>query len=148
MHAERRRRRSRAQGERGAAAVEFGLLLPLVLLIVCGIIDFGGVLNAQVTLTQAAREGARVAALQDPYDYNEIEQRTKDAATSRLLNRDDVGVSPTSTCPDSADAVVSVSYPFEFITPIGSLVTLFGGDGFGNSIDLSATGVMPCEATS
>jgi len=134
-------------GDRGAAAVEFGLLLPLVLLIVCGIIDFGGVLNAQVSLTQAAREGARVAALQDTYDYSEIETRTKDAATSQLVERDNVGVAvdPAAPCPDSDDAVVEVSYPFEFITPIGSLATLFGGPGFGNSIDLSATGVMPCE---
>ena len=46
--------------DRGAAAVEFALLLPLLLLLVFGIIDFGRALNAQVTLTQAAREGARL----------------------------------------------------------------------------------------
>ena len=49
--------------DRGATAVEFALLLPLLLLIVFGIIDFGRALNAQITLTQAAREGARLAAL-------------------------------------------------------------------------------------
>ena len=49
--------------DRGSVAVEFALLLPLLLLLVFGIIDFGRALNAQITLTQAAREGARLAAL-------------------------------------------------------------------------------------
>ncbi len=52
--------------DRGATAVEFALVLPLLLLLVFGIIDFGRALNAQITLTQAAREGARLEALGDP----------------------------------------------------------------------------------
>lgn len=131
--------------DRGAAAVEFALLLPLVLLIVCGIIDFGGMLHAQVTLTQAAREGSRVAALQQTYDYTEIDDRTKAAAVSPLLTKDKISVEAPQTCPDEPDALVKVSYAFEYITPIGGFASLFGGDGFDNSIKLSARGVMPCE---
>lgn len=137
--------------DRGAAAVEFGLLLPLILMIVLGIIDFGGMLHAQVTLTQAAREGARVAALQDAsdpgYDPADLENRTKDAAdSSPLLDRDSITVMPTATCPnETEDAEIVVSYPFEFITPIGSLISAFGGDGFDRTSRLEATGVMPCE---
>ena len=59
----RRRLARSAARDRGAAAVEFALLLPVLLLLVFGIIDFGRALNAQITLTQAAREGARIAAL-------------------------------------------------------------------------------------
>lgn len=141
-----RKSRNGGRSDRGAAAVEFGLLLPLILLIVLGIIDFGGMLHAQVTLTQAAREGARVAALQQTPDEAEIDKRTKDAIVSPMLkDKDKVSVDP-QTCPnDTDDAVVKVSYPFEFITPIGSLVGAFGGDGFDKSMPLSATGVMPCE---
>lgn len=62
----RRRSRSRSAQDRGTAAVEFALVLPLLLLVVLGIIDFGRALNAQITLTQAAREGARLAALGQP----------------------------------------------------------------------------------
>ena len=47
----------------GAAAVEMALVLPLLLLLVFGIVDFGRALNLQITLTQAAREGVRPAAL-------------------------------------------------------------------------------------
>ena len=49
--------------ERGAAAVEFALVLPLLLLLLGGIIDFGFALNTQISLTHAAREGVRVEAL-------------------------------------------------------------------------------------
>src|SRR5205823_1234240 len=49
--------------DRGSVAVEFALLLPVLLLIIFGVIDFGRAINAQITLTQAAREGARLDAL-------------------------------------------------------------------------------------
>ena len=59
----RQARRGSANCDRGAAAVEFALLLPLLVLLVFGMIDFGRAINAQITITQAAREGARVLAL-------------------------------------------------------------------------------------
>ncbi len=54
-----------ARRDRGAAAVEFVLVLPVLLLLVFGIVDFGRMLNAQIVVTEAAREGARAAALID-----------------------------------------------------------------------------------
>ncbi|WP_284979011.1 TadE/TadG family type IV pilus assembly protein [Arthrobacter sp. fls2-241-R2A-200] len=49
--------------ERGAVAVEMALLLPLLLLLLIGIMEFGRALNVQISLTEAAREGARYAAV-------------------------------------------------------------------------------------
>lgn len=49
--------------ERGAAAVEFALILPVLLLIVFGIINFGFMLSARQAVSQAAAEGARAAAV-------------------------------------------------------------------------------------
>ena len=49
--------------ERGAAAVEFAILLPLLLMLVLGTIEFGRAYNAQITLTNAARDGVRVMAI-------------------------------------------------------------------------------------
>ena len=54
---------SRKARDRGSVAVEFALVVPALLLIVFGLIDFGRALNAQISLTGAAREGARLAAL-------------------------------------------------------------------------------------
>ncbi|MCQ9163599.1 TadE/TadG family type IV pilus assembly protein [Arthrobacter sp. STN4] len=47
------------RSEKGAAAVEFALVVPLLFLILFGIIDFGRAYNAQISLTQAARAAVR-----------------------------------------------------------------------------------------
>ena len=141
-------RRRGAGSDRGAAAVEFALLLPLLLLIVFGIVDLGRAINAQITLTQAAREGARVLALPggqvlEP-DGQLAYQDRADAAAIGLSPPPTVTDGPDSKgftgCPAGQvgdDAVVQVTYNFTFITPIGSL--------FGPTKTLTAEGVMPCE---
>jgi len=138
-----------ANRDRGAAMVEFALLLPLLLLLLFGIIDFGRALNAQITITQAAREGARLAALNLP----NVTSRTQAAATGLS----GVGVTIVTACPagpsgpppppppGSANADVKVSYTFKFITPIGAIARLFGKSGPGSPLTLTADGVMPCE---
>jgi Flp pilus assembly protein TadG len=127
--------------DRGAAAVEFALLLPLLLLLVFGIIDFGRALNAQVTITQAAREGARLEALNQP----NVVGRTQAAATGLSS----VTVTIVTSCPAGAgpgvNATVRVSYPFSFVTPIGAIAAMFGGSTLGSPLTLTAQGVMPCE---
>lgn len=125
--------------DRGAVAVEFGLLLPLLMLIVMGIIDFGLALNAQVTLTQAAREGARLESFDEPDD--EVRARAESAATGL----DTATAEIITHCPGD-DGTVSVTYEFHFVTPVGAFGAMFGGGGYGDPIDLTAEGVMPCEA--
>jgi Flp pilus assembly protein TadG len=56
-------RQSAATRERGAVAVEFALVLPVLLLIVFGVIDFGIVLAQKASLASAARAGARFGAV-------------------------------------------------------------------------------------
>jgi Flp pilus assembly protein TadG len=53
----------RPDHEHGAAAVEMALILPILVLLLGGIIDFGFAFNAQISLTHAAREGVRVEAI-------------------------------------------------------------------------------------
>ena len=57
------RRRQKGYFERGAAAVEMALVMPLLLAMIIGIIDFSRIFNAELQLSQAAREGARLASL-------------------------------------------------------------------------------------
>jgi len=54
------------RSERGAAAVEFALVLPLLLLLVCGIIEFSFVFNRYISVTNVAREGVRELSLGIP----------------------------------------------------------------------------------
>ncbi|MFB9723468.1 TadE/TadG family type IV pilus assembly protein [Planobispora longispora] len=117
--------------------METALMLPVILFLLFAIIDFGRMFNAQVTLTEAAREGARAVAL-----GHLAGPRVESAA---------YGLSPLSTtvtaCPitpdPGADAVVEVRHSFEFITPVTGLAALFGG-GLDGPITLTGRGVMPC----
>ena len=60
------RLRGKGHLDRGAVAVEMALVSPLLVAMIVGIIDFSRIFNAQIQLSQAAREGARVAALGTP----------------------------------------------------------------------------------
>lgn len=88
--------------ESGQALVEFALVLPLLLALLCGIIDFGWLYYNQITLNNAAREGARYAVIH--YDPS---TNWKETAESRML-AGMVGV-------DSATAIVS--------DPVGQQIT-------------------------
>lgn len=58
-------RRRRARGRRGQALVEFALVAPLLLLLILGLIDFARAWNVYQVITDAAREGARNAVVQN-----------------------------------------------------------------------------------
>ena len=143
----RRRQAARDSRDRGSVAVEFALLLPVLLLIIFGVIDFGRAISAQITLTQAAREGARLASL--GYSTSAVQTRAQSAATGLSP----VTVTVSSSCPSGAgtgvDAVVQTSYVFSFVTPVGAFASMFGSATFGSStLTLTATGEMPCETLS
>lgn len=67
---------SRLAEERGAALVEFALALPLLLVVIAGIVDFGFAFQRQEVITNAAREGARLAVLPG-YDATAVESRVR-----------------------------------------------------------------------
>ena len=72
--------------DRGAAAVEMALVMPLLILMVMGIIDFGRIFNGEIQLSQAAREGARIAALGTPdYDVTAVTARTTAALNNPAM---------------------------------------------------------------
>lgn len=128
---------SRPRAERGAAAVEFALVVPLLLVVLFGIIDFGFAINRYAIVNNAAREGVREASL----GASEAEIR---AAVTRGLS--DLGGSHTITVgckkPDGTTnctswnvgqesggiAQVKVDFTHDWITPIGDI--LGGGDDF------------------
>jgi len=129
----------RRQPDRGAAAVEFALVLPLLLLVVFGLIDFGRMLNAQITLTEAAREGARANALS-----SSVGSRV-DLASQNLGPSGTVHYTVNSDCAGGADnAQVTTTYTFKFVTPVGGIIKLLGGS-LGSTTSLTGVGVMPCR---
>jgi Flp pilus assembly protein TadG len=65
------------QNEKGASAVEFAFVLPVLVMILFGIFQFGIAFNNWIALTHAAREGARFAAVN-----NYSDQKVRDSAPS------------------------------------------------------------------
>ena len=116
--------------DRGAALVEFAIILPLLILLVFGTIEFGRAYNAKVTLTHAAREGVRKLAITK--DPAAAETAAIDAASS-TLDQAQITVSQTSCFP--GDPVeLTVAYPFSYDVPLLGAGTL----------NLTSTGVMRC----
>lgn len=106
---------SRVRRTHGVAAVEFALVLPFLMLLLAGIMDFGRAYSLRVTLTNAAREGARYAA-GNPTDTSGIASRVNDEVAGsniKSISSNKVTVStPDGT--DSGDPVyVTISYTWK-----------------------------------
>ena len=102
-----------ARTDRGAALVEFALILPLLVLLVFGIIEFGRGYHTKTTLTHAAREGVRVAAL----DSGDPVSTVRDAAPN--LNAAGISVTVTpSPCVAGQPVTVTVEYDHDYDIPL------------------------------
>jgi Flp pilus assembly protein TadG len=140
--------------ETGAVAVEMALVLPLLLFILCGIIDLGRAFNTQIQLSQAAREGARLVAMQSPSDVVARVQQaapglTNPAPTVRVdfldaANNPVVGATDCASA-NVVNARVTVTVAFSWITGISGLSRLFGPGTFPNPTQENAIGVMQCS---
>src|SRR6478735_6148570 len=96
--------------ERGAAAVEMALVLPVLLLFIGGIVDFGRAYFTQVVLANAAREGARAAVVgADPIVR-------ANAATTGIpaLDKQAPVVAPSTACSGASPTQVTVTTSASF----------------------------------
>lgn len=105
-------------GERGAVAVEMAFVMPLLVAMLIGIIDFSRIFNAELQLSQAAREGVRLAAL--GFTDSDVMARALLAAPNPAfgapLLSSGVTVTPCPATPDPASiAKVQVAYQFQGI---------------------------------
>jgi Flp pilus assembly protein TadG len=131
----------RRRADRGAAAVELALVLPLVLLLVCGIVDFGRILNMQITLSGAAREGARWVALGQG---NPTTRVTLAVAGTMPAPAVAWTACPANPPPSStANTTVTVTRTYSMLTPLNALSGLLGG-ALPGTITVTGTGVMRC----
>lgn len=104
-----RQRWQKGYSEIGAAAVEFALILPILVLFVFGIVEFGRAFNAQVTITHAAREGARVWAL------GGTEAEARDAAQSAATTLTLHDPMSFTTCDPGKPTRVTATSDFEWL---------------------------------
>src|SRR5665648_686886 len=121
--------------DRGAAAVEMALVLPLLLFVLCGLVDFGRGFNTQMQLTQAAREAVRVKALGGT-DADAGDRVTVATGGLCIPGAPDCPTTtfglltgPVANCAPgdaTSNVAATVSYDFKFITPLGPIARIFG----------------------
>jgi Flp pilus assembly protein TadG len=158
-----RRRRRRPGDDRGQSLVEFALVFPIIVLLVVAFVEVGRAVFAWNTIANAARQGARVAAVNQLADYTECDESRpiedpydphwsfKGCAvlTAKTLGitGSDVSVAyatpPGTTIDCSPDlhigclAAVTVTYDFEVATPFVSWII--------GPFTMSQTSEMPIE---
>jgi Flp pilus assembly pilin Flp len=111
-------RRPALKGESGVAIVEFALILPLLMLIIVAILDFGRALNYWADTTHLASEGARLAAVDRiPPGYPSLQAYIREQADSNELKN---------------GGSMSIADPLEVcVTPVG--------DEVGNPVEVKVT---------
>ncbi len=118
----------RMRSERGAALVESAMILPLIMLISVGIFEFGRAYQTSQVLTNAAREGARLAVLEGRTD-GDVRARVNQYVTDGgLISLSDANIQIDRTVALTATATastVTITYPYTFmvLNPVVRLVT-------------------------
>jgi Flp pilus assembly protein TadG len=141
----------RHHNERGSALLEVALTLPLLLLICVGIFEFGRAYQTQQVLTNAAREGARVAILSGQPAGAVQARVTAYATAGQISNPDSAVASVTATQVSigggntTSGSRVTVEYPYAFMVlqPVARLIVR--STTVGSSFTMRATAEMRNE---
>jgi Flp pilus assembly protein TadG len=131
--------------EDGQSLVEFAMVVPIFLLVLFAIVDFGMAFHAWITITNSAREGARAGAVHAPVAT--IEQRVRNAADSldqdnltvTVTNADDQGGQPGES------VVVDVSYDYSLMTPLANLFNFVSGGTIPDTFSVGSIADMRLE---
>lgn len=108
------------KAQNGQSLVEFALVLPLLVFLLFGIMDFGRIFHAYLTIDHAGREAARAASVGK--DDTSVKNTAVNDAAGIGLTVSRVGVTP-ATRTSGTDVTVTITYPITFLTPvIGSIV--------------------------
>jgi Flp pilus assembly protein TadG len=144
--------RRRVRSESGAELIEVALTLPLLLLVLLGIIEFGFLFQEYEVVTNAAREGARIAALKPTAGYTttEAETRATDYLTAGGLKlgqatatavQSQVAITGTTKCVTAMTVTVNYQHPVPFLSGV---IKYFSGSLA--AIPLKAVAVMRTES--
>jgi Flp pilus assembly protein TadG len=133
--------------EKGASAIEFAVILPLLLLLVFGIIEFGIILYNQAVLTNACREGARYGIVSRTPRFTELEIKTitENYCKDNFITFEspptppDVTVTKPATPTFGDDLTVRATYGYRFLL-IPSFVP-----GLPNTLQLKTQALMKYE---
>jgi len=125
------------KNRKGQSMVELAMVLPILLVLLMGMIQFGFIFNGHITITSAAREGARLASVGGT--DSEVIQRVKEAAEGPLLNIEDHLIFiDRSVDGDDEKLSVRIDGSVNIIVPLIDIFT-------GNRFEISSESVMRSE---
>jgi Flp pilus assembly protein TadG len=140
------------RSEKGTALIEAAVTIPLLVFVCVGIFEFGRAYQTWQVVTNAAREGARVAVLPSS-TVTGVRQRVQDYMHDGQLSKwDSAGVVVDGAAKITINGVavnasrVTVNYPFTFITlqPVAKLISSDSTLGAG-TLNMSAQALMRNE---
>lgn len=134
----------------GQSLVEFSLIMPVFILMLFALVDFGRGFYAWLLVTNAAREGARAAAVQS--DSTTIDSKLYGSfctawptPSSCALDTTKISVAKVNVQgTKGTETSVTVNYTFNFVTPIGAMMSLLGGSSV-SAPTISSTSSMRLE---
>jgi Flp pilus assembly protein TadG len=133
------------RSEKGVALVEAAITIPLLLLVSAGIFEFGRAYQTWQVITNAAREGARVAVLPSATS-GAVTQRVRDYMQAGQLSRwSSAGITVDSGVGPPEATRVTVTYPFTFVVlqPIARLIS--PSTTLGSALTMNAQALMRNE---
>lgn len=142
------------QHDAGQSLMELSLLLPVFMIFVFGIIDFGLGMRSYVSLANGVREGARIASIGAPagsqsdcdgITQNTVHGRICSSVTSLDLNELSTNVTYPNGFASGNSVVVSADYTHDFVTPLGDIIGFFSGGSFPTAIQLHSSTDMRLE---
>jgi Flp pilus assembly protein TadG len=129
----------------GQSLVEFAILLPILLGVVVGIFEFGRAWNIDQVLTNAAREGGRLAVVQTSSE-GDVLDTVEDALTNAALDPSLATISVDGMDQDyGTQTTVQIQYPYEFVFLGPVMRLLSSGGSTPGTITLSTQIVMRNE---
>jgi len=126
------------RGERGQALAEFAIVLPLLLLLIAGILEFGRAWNIKQAVTDAAREGARYAVVADgDMTLAIVEDKIKQRLAQSSIDTAAATIDITGGFHEAGEMTVSVSTQYRMAF-VGALMHWLVGS-YDVTIDTQAT---------
>lgn len=137
----------RLRNQRGAALIETAITIPLVLLVSVAIFEFGRAYQTWQVLTNAAREGARIAVLEGYTDAQVTTTVRNYMAGGQLPNGDTASVNIVRNEPfgTSTASRVTVNYPFQFMVLNGVARLVRNGSTAGTPLTMQSSALMRNE---
>lgn len=123
--------KKRLKNEKGQSLVEMALALPVLILLFCGIVDFGWIMGNQLIVENSSREGARLGTVVATQSDYSSKVRSRVIAVTPGIAHSGISVSTTLTepsDPSQGDVSVTVRYTFQLLTPLAQ--TIFGSQKY------------------